>query len=421
MPLSDTPLEDQSPGVALLDPFSLIASDRAIEGADQVSFPEDLIELFNLLEALCLREKLLVPAFSPPPATLPDTALCQRLSDSSEALMPVALLDENFLKRMPEIYARTLLIPEVRKAQRQPEVWFDFNPMAGGKYFYDSRTGDWLLTPEYQSHIEYFSPIETGILAEEYFNLPLIPSVRHASHYIQSLGLQTTARLFTEWVDLYYRMKSGLEESKKARRGLFIEIEIPPIAYALLSTCSDRREIVTRALELRSALAPVRLEYRELWEAQTNPNVSDKEYYSKQRKLKTVADKLIRKVVPNSDQAPDLLVGGAAKDLIGVVGSDKAKDWLGGLNQDEISIKGLLNVITKYPLTWSWDRFQTRKFRTLFRVGRRFSDSKDYNRIVFKLWGRSLNELEQQRAKNYASGSDLLLKGTNLMGDQSKD
>ena len=65
-----------SPGAAILHPDCLTRSAYAIDHVSEKSFPEDLAELFNLLEAIALKTTLVgmtdLPGCEPPSVDITD-------------------------------------------------------------------------------------------------------------------------------------------------------------------------------------------------------------------------------------------------------------------------------------------------------------------------------------------------------------
>ena len=76
-------------GYYFLHEATLTAAGRAVANTGDERFAEDLLELFNLIEAVCLKERFLIPSLVE--RRLPDNGVVATLSGVNKLLAPVTI------------------------------------------------------------------------------------------------------------------------------------------------------------------------------------------------------------------------------------------------------------------------------------------------------------------------------------------
>lgn len=248
----------------------------------------------------------------------------------------------------------------------------------------------------------FWNELIENLVIDYFGGVPYIPSIKITSDYLHLINVNKSEYYFNAlWqvyqnAVLYERKPFDAKISLSGLRFLYI----PPIASIIFEKASKPCDILSVLLEIRQLLKPLRDIYTEYKQIAANFDISHKEWAKNLVRMENSAKAfLVKNGYDNHHARPQTVI-----DAVQVVEFDKLSD---GFDITDLSGKGLLKFMTKWPLEKIITEIRARKFRPLSKILKNYREITKQSKQIERLFGVSLGDKEIRHAEKYISRQEL--------------
>lgn len=183
-------------------------------------------------------------------------------------------------------------------------------------------------------------------------------------------------------MDAYSQLSKGLERDIKLlkEQGRKIDLFIPPITAVMLDRVSRPEDIAEELLNMRKKFTSTRNAFKEYAEKIMDDSLSLKESMNALSSLDRQLNEITKPY-----ELKNVAMLAHWKDLIDII-PDKLREtkW------EDLNVKAVSKLLLGLPLELLMNKLRMKETVHLFRLRREFLEISDYNKLVEKVFGKSL-------------------------------